>query len=547
MTIAVMARDAGKTVAEADPEVSEAADFVRFYALHAGDNSTSSPLGVVLVVPPWNFPFAIPAGGIAAALAAGNCVILKPAPETVATAWELVQQFWRGGVPRDVLQFVATRDDDVGRRLVTHGDVNAVILTGAFDTAQLFTSWRSDLHLMAETSGKNALVVTSCCDVDLAVKDLVHSAFGHAGQKCSAASLAIVEQSVYDGALFTRQLKDAVTSLAVGPAYDATTTVGPLIRPPEGALRRALSQLDDGEWWLVAPRALDDEGYLWRPGVRMGVRAGSWSHHHEWFGPVLAVMAVPDLDRAIEVQNEVEFGLTAGLHSLDQVECERWISQVEAGNVYVNRTTTGAVVARQPFGGWKRSSVGPTAKAGGVNYVHCLRHWPEVRDVDEAMASMRSWWLSVGARALDGAGLSSERNVVRFQSPGRRVCVRVDDVLSARHFDYLRRIVELTGTTIDVSTPVAVDGIDATVESIDDVLGRSAGCAKVRWLSRESAPVEAFLERGLSTDVRPLAQDGAIEGPRWLREQSVSITNHRYGNVRAGPKPRVPGLVDDTG
>ena len=544
-TIAVMARDAGKTVGEADPEVSEAADFVRYYGEQALDLGDSSPLGVVLVVPPWNFPYAIPAGGVAAALAAGNTVILKPAPESVATAWELAQHFWQGGVPREALHFVPTRDDDVGRHLVTHRDVNAVILTGAFDTARLFVSWRPDLHLLAETSGKNALVVTSCCDVDLAVRDLVQSAFGHAGQKCSAASLAIVEQSIYDSALFVRQLRDAVESLVVGPAYDQATTVGPLIRPPEGALLRALNQLDEGESWLVKPEPIDSAGYLWRPGVKMGVRAGSWSHHHEWFGPVLAVMAVPDFESAISVQNEVEFGLTAGLHSLDESECEQWIDRVEAGNAYVNRGTTGAVVARQPFGGWKRSSVGPTAKAGGANYVNCLRAWPEVHDVASALGAMRSWWFDLGARSRDEAGLLVERNIVRYRPMSSVVCVRVDGSFSALQRAYLEQIASLTGVAVELSAHETITGADdVTVETIDEMVNRCSRFAKVRWLSREVAPVAALLDRGISADTRPLAQSGAVEGPRWLREQSIAITNHRYGNVHAGPKPSVRGLGD---
>ena len=148
-TIAVMSRDAGKTVSEADPEVSEAIDFARYYASTGVENNDSKPMGVVLVVPPWNFPYAIPAGGVCAALAAGNTVILKPAPETVATAWLLAQQLWEGGVPHDALQFVPTRDDDSGKHLVTHDGVQALILTGAFETANMFVGWKSDLNLLA--------------------------------------------------------------------------------------------------------------------------------------------------------------------------------------------------------------------------------------------------------------------------------------------------------------------------------------------------------------------------------------------------------------
>ncbi|MDE3064939.1 MAG: bifunctional proline dehydrogenase/L-glutamate gamma-semialdehyde dehydrogenase, partial [Acidobacteriota bacterium] len=428
-SIAVMARDAGKTVAEGDPEVSEAIDFVHYYAERGRETKGSTPLGVVAVVPPWNFPYAIPAGGVAAALSAGNAVILKPAPESVATAWEVARAFWDGGVPREVLQFVATRDDEVGRRLVTHEGVDAVVLTGSFATAQLFTSWRPDLTLLAETSGKNAIVVTACADVDLAVRDLTHAAFSHAGQKCSAASLAIVEGALLEDPTFLRQLRDSVATLAVGPAYDLGTVMGPLIRAPEEALARALTRLDEGESWLVEPRPLGDP-YRWSPGVKLGVRPGSWSHLTEWFGPVLGVMAAPDLATATRWQNAVDYGLTAGLHSLSESECEYWLEHVRAGNLYVNRTTTGAVVNRQPFGGWKRSSVGPTAKAGGPHYVNALRRWPRVEDAGSAVRGLREWFDSAGALARDPAGLHAERNLHRYRRPDWPTIVRIDDAWS---------------------------------------------------------------------------------------------------------------------
>jgi RHH-type proline utilization regulon transcriptional repressor/proline dehydrogenase/delta 1-pyrroline-5-carboxylate dehydrogenase len=541
-TIAVMARDGGKTVAEADPEVSEGIDFARFYPSSIEEGNGGAPLGVVLVVPPWNFPFAIPCGGVCAALAAGNTVILKPAPETVATAWELVEQLWEGGVPRDVLQFVPTRDDETGRHLVTHDGVDGVILTGAFDTARLFTSWKPSINLLAETSGKNAILISSYCDIDLAVKDLVQSAFGHAGQKCSAASLAIVETSIYEDPAFLRQLVDAVESLRVGPGYDLATSVGPIIRVAEPALKRALHQLDDEEAWLVKPEPLDGSELLWRPGVKVGVAPGSWSHLNEWFGPVLGVMTAPDFETALAWQNQVPYGLTAGLHSLDEDECQHWIDHVQAGNLYLNRGVIGAVVNRQPFGGWKRSSVGPTAKAGGRNYVNCLRRWPELHDVDAAVDGLSQWWREYGSRARDESGLSVEVNVQRYRHTLAPIVVRVDDSFDAARARYVTALAALTGAAISFSAPGEVPGLSATIEGVDDLVERSAGLGRVRWLSREEAPVAALLDRGVSTDRRPLTQAGAVEGPRWLSEQSVAMTRHRYGNVNAGPKPHCRGL-----
>jgi RHH-type transcriptional regulator, proline utilization regulon repressor / proline dehydrogenase / delta 1-pyrroline-5-carboxylate dehydrogenase len=557
-TIAVMAREGAKTVAEGDPEVSEAIDFARYYATQAleldrdqthdlgpklGD---SLPLGVVLVVPPWNFPYAIPAGGICGALAAGNAVILKPAPEGVATAWELTQHLWAGGVPRDILQFVPTRDDESGRYLVSHEGIDGVILTGSFDTAVLFTSWRPDINLLAETSGKNAILVSSYADIDLAVRDIVHSAFGHAGQKCSAASLAIVHREIYDDPHFIDQLRDALQSLRVGKSYDVATTVGPVIRHPEPALQRALTRLDPGESWFQAPMPLDEAGLLWRPGVKIGVQPGSWSHQNEWFGPVLAVMVAPDFATALKWQNMVPFGLTAGLHSLDEGECAAWIDHVEAGNLYVNRSVTGAVVNRQPFGGWKRSSVGPTAKTGGPHYVNALRRWPALHDENDAAREVLSWWKDDASRSRDAAGLSVEKNFQRYRHALGPLIVRIDSSFTPFQARYVALIAAMTGAEVQLSANDAMDVVmDVTVESVDELVRRAEHVAKVRWLSREVAPVEALLRRGVSTDRHPLAQSARVEGPRWLAEQSVSLTWHRYGNVNAGPKVQCRGLGEE--
>ncbi len=263
-TIAIMAQETAKTVREGDPEVSEAIDMARWAATQtrvldalAHDGVVCTPVGAVAVTAPWNFPYAIPANGVVSALAAGNAVLLKPAPEAVATAAELVRQVHEAGVPHDVVQLVRCPDDEIGRHLVTHDGVDTVVLTGAYDTARMFLDWKPQLRLIAETSGKNALVITGGADVDLAIRDLVRSAFGHSGQKCSAASLAIIESSLHDDERFLTRLADAVRSVRVGRPTDLATMMGPVIQPPAGKLRRALTELDPGERWLVEPKPLD--------------------------------------------------------------------------------------------------------------------------------------------------------------------------------------------------------------------------------------------------------------------------------------------------
>jgi len=218
---------------------------------------------------------------------------------------------------------------------------------------------------------------------------------------------------------------------------------------------------------------------------------------------------------------------------------------VHAGNVYLNRGITGAVVRRQPFGGWKRSSVGPTAKAGGPNYANCLRHWPRLTDVDAAMDQLTSWWSNVGSKARDESGLLVETNEHRYRHNLLPIVVRVDESFDAASLKYVSGIAALTGAEISFSARSGITGMDnVTKETAEELVERGGSVGKVRWLSQEVAPTSAFLERGVTTDRRPLTQAGDVEGPRWLSEQSVAMTRHRYGNVNAGPKPVCRGLGD---
>ena len=461
--MAVAAAETGKAFTQSDAEVSEAIDFCRWYARHAEeleqvDGAEFEPDVLDLVTPPWNFPLAIPTGSTVAPLAAGAAVIHKPSPQTVRCSAALMEALWEAGVPRDVLQLVDAVEGDTGKALVSHPGVDRIVLTGAYETAELFGGWRSGRPVIGETSGKNALIITPAADRDQAVWDLVTSAFGHAGQKCSAASLGIMVGSVATSQRYEKQLLDAASSMVVDWPENLQAIVGPTVEQPGDKLKRALTQLDEGEEWLLQPKQLDDSGRLWRPGIKTGVKPGSFFHETEVFGPVLGLMHAKDLDQAIEWQNAVEYGLTAGIHSLDVQEVGSWLERVEAGNLYVNRGITGAIVQRQPFGGWKKSSVGLGAKAGGPNYLTQMGHWtkgafragnsvevqpgllPAVRDVlgdadvIEALpaedlawlracaaADQRAWESEFGV-AKDPTGLVSEANIFRYRA--RDIVVR---------------------------------------------------------------------------------------------------------------------------
>jgi len=574
----VMAAETGKTLDQGDPEVSEAVDFANFYAglaetLDDVDGATAVPVGLTVVTPPWNFPVAIPAGGALAALAAGSPVIIKPATQARRCGSVMVQALWDAGVPRDVLQLVHVDESDLGTLLVSDPRVARLILTGAFDTAALFRSFRPELCLLAETSGKNAIVITPHADIDLAVKDLVYSAFGHAGQKCSAASLGILVGSVARSARFRDQLVDAVTSLKVGYPADPTVQMGPIIEPAHGKLLRALTELAPGEQWLVEPRRLDDTGRLWSPGVKTGVRRGSEYHLTEYFGPVLGLIEAADLDDAIAIQNQVDYGLTAGLHTLDRGEIEHWLDRVEAGNAYVNRSIVGAIVRRQPFGGWKKSSVGPGAKAGGPNYLVGLSDWRsaaatkhgqlrrELREfldqtkrlgLDEAdrdflarsLHSDALAWAEEFGMARDVSGLTAERNVFRYRPVP--VTVRAED----GHLAALLRVVGaglLAGSDVTVSTPAPLDGAVVELLRSCGVTSRVDDGEEWRAVLRTDPPARVRLLGGSRTEfaetsdgrpdvalyAHPVVEAGRVELLTFLREQAVAITAHRFGSPTA--------------
>lgn len=542
--IAAAMSEGKKTLAQADPEVSEAVDFARYYADraveladHGDGQAVFDPFGVVLVVPPWNFPLAIPTGGTLASLAAGNATILKPAPQTPRCGEIVAECCWAGGVPEDVLQFVRTTDgaepEAAGRHLISHPDVEAVILTGAFETAELFRSWRSDIRIFAETSGKNSLIITPNADLDLAIDDLVASAFGHSGQKCSAASLAICVGDVYTSERFRRQLVDAVESMEVGPPTAMATNMGPVVEEPSGKLARALTTLEPGEEWLVEPRRISDQ--TWTPGVRLGVNPRSWFFQTECFGPVLGIVHAENLDQAINLANASAFGLTGGIHTLDDSEVDYWLERVEVGNAYVNRVITGAIVQRQPFGGWKRSAIGPGAKAGGPNYVGQLGRWTDpvgsaAADdpadwLRQAMASDRKAWADEFAPSHDPTGLFCEENTFRYR-PISHAIIRVGDGVPNHVVQRVTSAADTCGAEVTVSR-VTDEPLDAFLNRLDRL---SPSRVRVLGAVEPGLQVQAN-RRNVHLADDPVTADGRRELLHYLREQAVSRTLHRYGNI----------------
>ena len=570
--IEVAMAEAGKTIDQADTEISEAVDFAHYYAQRALeldkiDGASPVPFGVTVVTPPWNFPIAIPAGGALAALAAGSAVIFKPAGASArcgAVLADIISKI----IDQDVFVPVQLSESGLGKQLLSHPKVDQVILTGGYETAQLFRGFRPDLRLLAETSGKNAIIVTESADYDLAAKDIAYSAFGHAGQKCSASSLVILVGSVHKSKRFLRQLHDAVSSMHVGHANDPRTQMGPMIAAPAGKLLEGLTQLGRGEKWLLEPSQLDETGKLWSPGIRVNVVPNSTSHLTEYFGPILSIMIAPNLEAAIALQNSVDYGLTTGIHSLDAVEIEKWLAKIQAGNLYVNRGITGAIVQRQPFGGWKRSSVGPSTKAGGPNYILSLTNWKssrstasaEIRNksVNELLAiaqltdfsdtemeslvraakSDQAALTETFSNATDPSNLDSERNVLRYR---RSDCMlRIQDTAGSQETMRALSVALILGN-LDVSafeldknviTLLKKSGVRVAIEDQDTFERRlAASPRRVRLVG--GAPIvdadSAFSNCDVAVYSHELTESGRIELLPFFKEQSVTVTGHRFG------------------
>ncbi|MGF1587843.1 MAG: L-glutamate gamma-semialdehyde dehydrogenase [Pleurocapsa sp.] len=379
--------EVGKVIPQADGEVSEAIDFCRYYASEmerlaegtnydiAGENNRYfyQPKGIALVISPWNFPFAIATGMTVAALVTGNCTLLKPAATSSVIAAKLTEILVEAGIPKGVFQYVPGKGSEVGTYLVEHKDTHVIAFTGSrevgcqiyAEAAKLQPGQKHLKRVIAEMGGKNAIIVDESADLDQAVAGVVQSAFGYSGQKCSACSRVIVASPVHDA--FLARLVEATKSLNVGAADDPSIQVGPVIDPK--ARDRILEYITQGkkESELALEMSTPDGGYYISPTIFSGVTSEATIAQEEIFGPVLAVIKADNFDQAISLANGTDYALTGGLYSRTPSHIDQASREFEVGNLYINRNITGAIVSRQPFGGFKLSGVG--SKAGGPDYL----------------------------------------------------------------------------------------------------------------------------------------------------------------------------------
>ncbi|NTZ18360.1 L-glutamate gamma-semialdehyde dehydrogenase [Paenibacillus sp. JMULE4] len=384
-----MVVEAGKSWAEADADTAEAIDFLEFYGreterlaqrqpltrIPGEDNElTYIPLGVGVIIPPWNFPLAIMAGLTSAAVAAGNTVVLKPASATPVVAAKFMELLQLAGLPDGVVNFLPGSGQEVGDYLVEHPLTRFISFTGSREVglrinelaAKTAPGQRWIKRVVAEMGGKDAIIVDSDSDLELAAEAITASAFGFAGQKCSACSRAIVHESVYDDVL--RRVAERVSRLRVGDPSDPEIDVGPVIDAK--AHLKILEYLEIGSTEgrvVCGGGAGDAKGYYIEPTVIADVDVKARIAQEEIFGPVVAFIKAASFDQALELANDSEYGLTGAVISRNRAHLEKARTEFHVGNLYFNRKCTGALVGVHPFGGFNMS--GTDSKAGGRDYL----------------------------------------------------------------------------------------------------------------------------------------------------------------------------------
>ncbi|WP_304234635.1 bifunctional proline dehydrogenase/L-glutamate gamma-semialdehyde dehydrogenase [Jiulongibacter sediminis] len=534
--MAVAVKELGKTFDEVDVEVSEAIDFANFYAESAkewgnlAERNVSG--GVNLILSPWNFPLAIPIGGVLASLAAGKRAILKPSTNATATAYLISKCLWAAGITQEDFAFLPTKESNLDEFLSSGNTFDAVILTGGTDTAKFLLKRNPELKLYAETGGKNSTIVTSLADREQAIKNVVQSAFGNAGQKCSATSLLILEEEVFEDAHFKTLLKDATMSRYFGNPWNNETNIGPLGMPVSDKLKYSIEHTPD-EQWLIKPKL--NGGFFLSPGIKWGVTTEDYEYQNELFGPILSVMKAKNLEEAVSLANGVEYGLTSGLESLDPKEVEYWKQNIKAGNLYVNRSTTGAIVLRQPFGGIKASSFGFGMKAGGLNYVGQFMTFNEPDlTLEEIQKDYQKWYTEFFSKEIDPVGLRGQHNISRYLKP-EKILLLVDKSTPEKDL----QMVVLAAKTLNIPLEIFSQKDSPAPESViisewTDLKDKLSHDICIRSLTEgplTGAFAELCIDHAYDIFDRKPSVYGRLELLNYLSEQSFSYNYHRYGNL----------------
>lgn len=594
-----MAADTGKIFTESDVEISEAVDFCEFYSHSYSvmndkiSNAKITPRGTVLVLSPWNFPFAIPIGGIVASLISGNNVIYKPSDLAILSGFSACEILWKAGVPKSALQFCPTNNIETAITLTKSNLLDFIVFTGSTKTALDIMKNNPKVDIAAETGGKNFTIATKYCDRDQVIKNVLHSAFSNSGQKCSATSVLALDDDLYYDQEFLSHLKDAASSLKTSFAWQEDSKVGPLIRKPANDLEYALNNLEKGESWLLEPKQLDKAGILWSPGIKYGVKRGSKSHLTEFFGPVLAIMRMKSFKDGIKLANQSGYGLTSGIETLNRAQRDFWKQKIKAGNIYLNRGTTGAIVNRQPFGGLGKSAYGSGIKAGGYNYIYQFvditeetsAPTPVIKEHDELSIFLKSigffekishnqWFVDAAksylyfyneyfSREIDYTQIPGQMNVCRFIEVNDMALYinrgTPEDKLYAAIFAYRlcnkkpkiifeserekRHALENRGIN------AILEGIKLSSMSLKEFTKKIENFSRIRFTDNSKLTDEITQQaskNGVYVIRKPVYSNGRAELLNYMQEQSISHNYHRYGYYNFLDREEVKEMIIPT-
>ncbi len=574
----VAVSESGVCIEEADADVTTAIHFAMSAARNARelDEVTGAkyvPPRLIVVVSPRSCAVSSLAATVLAGLAAGGAIIVKTAPESRRATAVFLESLVAGGVPPDLVSMVES-EGEVARALITDERVDRVVHVGSRHVAKLFHSWRAELPLASTTGGRNSVIVTPSADLEAAVADVVCGALDHAGQAPTATGTVILVGSVGTSARFLGRLTDAVASIPTDRAHTRHARISSLARPAGPREMEALDELSDGETWLVRPRKLDADGAFWSPGIRDGVRVDSLIRRQERRAPVLDIVRVATFADAINAQNSLDFGLSAGLFSLDAVEVDTWLESVQAGLTCVNRAVVSSLGARVPVGGWDRSILGTGRAAGGQDAAIALGTWEPVTEpqgmtvtldgIGEKAARLISAaqsgmtfaefdWVRAGARRDEIAWTSTyatkesataefERSVQRYQPVP--VTIRLSEGVPVALLVRVLAAAALTGAPVAVSSAVPlhpaliaafgepdspVDVAEVLVES--DIRWRARVQAReivtnrIRLIGGDADVLARVLhgQPGIAVHAGPVTTSGRIELLAFLREQSICI------------------------
>ena len=594
--IEVAMSETGLTLAEADADVSQAVDLANFDAqlarqLDRMQGARFEPIRLSVGVPGWIPPVSATAATIIGALAAGSAIVLKPSPRTSRTAAILARVCWSAELPEHLLQVAAcddrlVTDELLGRELITDARVERVLMQGAYETASRFLEWRPDLPLIGSSGGKSSVVVTPAADYDQAARAIAESVLSAGGQRPSRPSMVLLVGAASRAERFIAQLADAIGSRRFGYPADPSVEVGPLVDRATAKQLEALTELAEGEKWLLQPRPLDDAGRLWTPGIRTGVAVDSAAARNDAPVPVVNLVSVRTLDDAIRLQNELDYGFVAGLFSLDRAEIAQWVQGVEAGSLFVNRDVLGTLAQRQPVGGWKRSMIGTKLKSGGPNTLIHLGEWaadeveqsntlhlrglePDTQRFIEALQpslpfdefelvrrtalSCQIAWNEEFGEVVDRADLGVERNLFRYRPVECLIRIEPDATfaqigqvlaaaITARAPLRISTAVELPKLVMtELALHDAIVHVEPPVEFLERMRTRGLTEARrLRLVGGSRREVCQALRNGI--DIAVFSDDvtlaGRVEMLPFLREQSITLTAQRHGH----PDDRVAEL-----